>query len=379
LRAPNKEVYRVNNGQLNHKRYVYFILTLCFWLSSCGIQLGDHLQIRSLEDIDPLIQEESWSRAVEGLLELYGSTPDRTVTGTLLSVVDEIERNPTYVLAPTTEIALIRWISINCDFETLAGFLDTRKATIPAGEFIMGSSEGAKDELPVHGVFLDSFSIDRFEVTNAQYQRFINETGEAAPRYWFNRVFPVGQGDIPVVGISWRQANACCAWMGGRLPTEAEWERACRGDREFVYPWGTLWDETLSNSGVMHSHLWPRRHDDAWDILASELLSESSTGLAPIGSYLSGASPFGLFDMVGNASEWVFDFYNWDGYWELPSYNPVSLEPPWNHSIRGSAWFYLHGFASEVPFLSRCSTRNSSHSYDDPRVGFRCAYDLKHE
>jgi formylglycine-generating enzyme required for sulfatase activity len=99
----------------------------------------------------------------------------------------------------------------------------------------------------------------------------------------------------------------------------------------------------------------------------------SLPGLEPVGAYPDGASPFGAFDLAGNASEWVADWYNWADYASLPAENPISTGPPWNHVVRGSAWFDRRGQQGLIPDLSRCAKRNSSHSYDDPRIGFRCA------
>jgi len=93
----------------------------------------------------------------------------------------------------------------------------------------------------------------------------------------------------------------------------------------------------------------------------------------PVGSYPEGASFYGVFNLAGNVSEWVEDWYNWEGYAGLLERNPVSLEPPWNHGLRGSAWFDRRGIEDLAADLSRCAKRNSSHSADDPRVGFRCA------
>jgi sulfatase modifying factor 1 len=373
------EVNGVNNYFRINLRPLFCIFVLMLGLSGCVIPSQDHPRIRSLEDVQHLIREKSWSHAIEELVRLYRIDQDPLVAETLLSVLDEIMKDTVNILEPESEIAFIRWLNETQDPGTLAEFMDMRKAMIPAGKFIMGSIEGENDELPLHNVYLDSFLIDRFEVTNAQYQRFLIETGEAPPRYWDKQIFPAGQGDVPVVGISWRQADAYCTWRGGRLPTEAEWERACRGDHGSTYPWGEDWDKNRANTGMLQGDFWPRRQDDAWVILSNEIARETSAGLTPVGSYLIGVSPYGLNDMVGNASEWVFDYYNWEGYWDLPSTNPVSIEPPWNHSIRGNAWFHLFGLVSEVPNLSRCSNRNSSHSYDDPRVGFRCAYNISFE
>ena len=115
------------------------------------------------------------------------------------------------------------------DAGALADALEGCVTSIPAGAFVMGSEIGRADEVPERTVRLSEFSIDRFEITNAQYQRYLQATRVLGPPYWTGIEYPPGQADRPVVGVSWSDANDYCAWAGRRLPTEAEWERACRG------------------------------------------------------------------------------------------------------------------------------------------------------
>ena len=283
------------------------------------------------------------------------------------------------------EIELLRWLAASGDLATLAEALDRSVVYIPAGEFLMGSNTEHENERLQRLVYLDAFEIDRYEVTNVQYQRSLKATGRKTPPYWFGDEYPPGQANYPVVGVSWIDAEAYCAWIGKRLPTEAEWEKACRGTDGRVYPWGDTWDSNLANVDVFVDLSRPvgqtgpgsRAWDDAWVLLQATSADSGGPGLRPVGSYLDGASPYGVVDLVGSASEWVSDWYNWDGYWDLPARNPLVLGPQWNRCLRGSSWYYPYRIARWAQELSRCSARNSSHvAHGEPRVGFRCAYSV---
>ncbi|NOH01375.1 MAG: SUMF1/EgtB/PvdO family nonheme iron enzyme [Chloroflexi bacterium] len=186
-------------------------------------------------------------------------------------------------------------------------------------------------------MYLDAFEIDRYEVTNIQYSRFLAATGRDVPFHWRGGAFPRGQADYPVVGISWEDANAYCVWAGKRLPTEAEWEKACRGADGRQYPWGDDWNPQYANVG-MTNRASPSTGQPgsptAWAHAPGLILvtpAADGLGLRPVGSYPEGASPYGVLDLVGNASEWVFDWYNWGDYSEPAHTQPgepgTSLEP----------------------------------------------------
>jgi formylglycine-generating enzyme required for sulfatase activity len=271
------------------------------------------------------------------------------------------------------EVESLRWLAAANDAATLADVLDHSMMTISAGEFLMGSDEGRSDEHPMRSVYVDAFKIDRFEVTNAQYQRFLQATGRPSPTYWSGNNYPAGEADYPVVGVSWDNADAYCTWAGKRLPTEAEWEKTCRGTDGRRYPWGDAWDPKRADVEAAAQQAWPMDWDQAWALLRAPLSDSTSRRLRPVGSYLDGASTYGVFDLVGNASEWVWDWYNWSDYQKMPAQNPRGLGPPWNHSLRGSPWLDPYGRTDWVQDMSRCAARNSSHETRDPRVGFRCA------
>ena len=256
----------------------------------------------------------------------------------------------------------------------LPDLLDEKMVFIPSGSFIMGCDDGRKDERPEHSVYLDAFEIDQFEVTNIQYQRFIVETGIIPPRYWSGQDYPEGQDIFPVVGIRWKDAEAYCTWAGKRLPTEAEWEKSCRGDHGSIYPWGNIPHPEYGNVGIPPDGPTPEMWEEAWNYLVLSPNQEKTPMIKPIGSYPAGTSPYGLLDLVGNASEWTADRYNWDGYWQVSAVNPFVSEPTWNHVLRGSAWLMPFGTTLDGFDYSRCSARSSSHGDTrDARMGFRCA------
>jgi serine/threonine-protein kinase len=227
---------------------------------------------------------------------------------------------------------------------------------VPAGEFEMGSTEGNDDEKPVHTVALDGFWIDQTEVSNAQYVRCV-EAGDCSPPresgsttrdpYYGNSTYE----DYPVIYVSWRQAADYCAWAGGRLPTEAEWEYAARGGDGRTYPWG---------DGAPDCSKANYRGVDG-------LCVGDTSG---VGSYPAGASWCGALDMAGNVWEWVADWYG--GYPSGRQVNPTGPSSGEYRGLRGGSWLDSRNHA-------RCAFRNwgrvLTHWYD--HVGFRCARVLR--
>ncbi|MEW6280886.1 MAG: SUMF1/EgtB/PvdO family nonheme iron enzyme [Candidatus Eremiobacterota bacterium] len=153
---------------------------------------------------------------------------------------------------------------------------------VPAGEFVMGREDGPPDERPAHRVKVPAFYIGRFEVTNAQFRRFLAESGRPAPEGWKREAERWGE-QAPALSLSFRDARAYCDWAGLRLPSEAEWERAARGQDSRPYPWGDRFEAARCRS--------------------------SADGPCPVGSFPEGASPFGCLDMAGNAWEWTDSWY----------------------------------------------------------------------
>ena len=157
---------------------------------------------------------------------------------------------------------------------------------IPGGTFQMGSNE-RDEEKPPHSVTLPAYLLARVPVTNAQFARFVATTGHDAGSFW--RQFASKWGDqASVVCVSWNDATAYCTWAGLRLPTEEEWELGARGTEGYTYPWGNDWDASRCKNSM----------------------DTSSDGAAPVGSFPTGASPFGCLDMVGNVWHWTSSWYD---------------------------------------------------------------------
>lgn len=218
---------------------------------------------------------------------------------------------------------------------------------VSAGLFTMGSEEGDQDEMPVHIVALDAYWIDQTEVTVAMYTLF-------APGATWS-----GPLDHPVTNISWEEATAYCAWAGARLPTEAEWEKAARGTDARLYPWG---NQPPAGNLVNFADLSSKNLSWA-DISVDDGFVET----APVGSFPDGQSMYGTFDMAGNASEWVSDWYDENYYIITPVTNPQGADDGLGRVLRGGSWY-----------TNATSLRTSDRSWYIPEVankyaGFRCA------
>lgn len=220
---------------------------------------------------------------------------------------------------------------------------------IPAGEFTMGHKD-SYDTLPVRRLNLPAFLIDKYEVTNKRYKRFIDATGYKVPWsqdpavaayawIWQERMYPQGKGDDPVVLVSWDDAQAFCSWAGKSLPTEAQWEKAARGANGKLYPWGNAWEAGKANT-------------------AESGLKQT----APAGAFKDDVSEYGVNDLAGNVAEWVEEWFA-----PYPGNPMTSYEERDKYRVlRGGSWDYAHSIA------------NGHHrQYALPRsqmaaIGFRC-------
>ena len=240
---------------------------------------------------------------------------------------------PIIIVEPTSTIGVGSTIVSEKDGATLV--------YVPEGDFLMGSDEirtplngeqspSYYDNHPQHSVFLDAFWIDKFEVTNGQYGMCVSAGNCPLPTnlesVTRSRYYGEAEYDhYPVVYGEWFMAKAYCEWAGRRLPTEAEWEKAARGEDGNMYPWG---NETPNDSFLNYN--------------------SPSRDTSEVGMYPNGASPYGAMDMAGNVWEWVNDWYHSSYYQFMPDENPLGpaasdYHPNQVKSLRGGSWYFLEG------------------------------------
>jgi formylglycine-generating enzyme required for sulfatase activity len=221
--------------------------------------------------------------------------------------------------------------------------------TIPAGPFVRGTMSGGFDEQPQRTIHLETFSIDRHEVTNHQYQQFVAATGHrkaGPPSRYAKSIGKMRGPNQPVVYVSWADADAYCRWKGKRLPTEAEWEKAMRGTDGRLWPWGNQEKPNGAN--------WARVQDG----------HEVS---APVGTFQTDQSPYGVMDGAGNVMEWVDDWYQESYYKVAPDKDPPSPEFGTFRVMRGG------GYTTTGGDLRITSRSKMVPDFRDETIGFRCA------
>ncbi|HOA25262.1 MAG TPA: SUMF1/EgtB/PvdO family nonheme iron enzyme [Aggregatilineales bacterium] len=248
------------------------------------------------------------------------------------------------------------------ELETVIDQRGTEMVLVPGGTFLMGGGPAE----PAHEVTLDAFYIDRYEVSQEQWQQCVVE-GACLP--------PSPTGDEPgedtyglaefarhpVTNINWQNANAYCRWRGGALPTEAQWEMAARWNpvtgAVSIYPWGDEWDAARLNTCDASCPLEEANldTDDGW------------RQTAPVDSFPEGASPVGAFNMVGNVAEWIADWYAEDYYENAPAKNPTGPESGTERVVRGGAWNIADPALFDARARSSFDPTNGS-----PGIGVRC-------
>jgi formylglycine-generating enzyme required for sulfatase activity len=228
---------------------------------------------------------------------------------------------------------------------------------IPEDAFMMGSNADFVDEKPLREVSLSSYYIDQYEVTNGAYKFCVDAGACQPPIYNFSSTRISYYGDsqfdnYPVIYVNWNMSNAYCKWRDARLPSEAEWEKAARGTERNIYPWGQDIDCTYAN------------------YFGGQNGSDCVGDTTQVGSYASGQSSYGVYDMAGNVWEWVDDWYSSDYYQSSPLSNPLGPASGQYRVLRGGSW-------SSNFYYVRSADRYRALPWDSYNLfGFRCARSL---
>ncbi|HIG53065.1 MAG TPA: hypothetical protein EYQ18_03595 [Candidatus Handelsmanbacteria bacterium] len=188
---------------------------------------------------------------------------------------------------------------------------------IPARPFVMGGmdEDSPRNERPAHSVVLGAYFIGKYPVTNLDFYKFVENTGHKPPIHWSQGTYPADLGYHPVVNVTWQDAQAYAEWKGGRLPTEAEWEKAARGTDERHYPWGNRFVDGERCNG------------------------NNAVGTTTmVNEFPEGRSPYGVWDMCGNVYEWCADYYDEDYYKTSPSSNPKGPDGDQERVVRGGSY-----------------------------------------
>lgn len=299
-------------------------------------------------------------------------TPAFTNVASLSTQTHTITPTPTKVLSPTpTMTPTLTPTATPFPYETMINSSDGAKMVlIPSGEFIMGANNGENykfwgAESPRHRVYLDEFWVYKMEVTNEMYSKCVEakacpkpeqNSTERYPDYYTEPYY----ANYPVVNVTWTGAQAYCVWSKGRLPSEAQWEKAARGDDQRWFPWGN--NLPGNNRGnYCDVNCTAAEYDSSKD----DNYSETS----PVGSYPEGASYYGVLDMAGNVWEWVYDWFNAGYYQTSAERNPRGPASGTTRGVRGGSWY------NPIEAL-QTTTRNF---YQPTRalsfLGFRCVID----
>ena len=280
-----------------------------------------------------------------------GSAPPPSATAELNAATSPPVSSSS-ALPPDATATLVIPISGNTDVP--AGFTDAAGVSmslVPAGNFIAGSDQGYDNERPVHTVYLDDIYIDTYEVTNALYKACVDEGACPPPDRTgsFTRESYYGNSQFdhyPVVFVDWENAESYCEWRGMKLPTEAQWEKAARGTDGRRYPWGDNIDETYAN------------------------FNNAVGDTMEVGSYESGKSIYGIYDMAGNAWEWVADWYSDTYYLDAPLTDPPGPPTGAYRVLRGGSWL-----DDETIVTTSNRGWNQLEYFTNTDFGFRCAMD----
>lgn len=251
---------------------------------------------------------------------------------------------------------------------------------VPAGEFVMGNDAGSADEKPAKVIYVDSFYIDKFEVTNKLYRECVN-AGVCLPLKYFSLLGPheyTGQStnyehrefnivdyssseefnDYPVVYADWNMAQNYCEWRIARLPTEAEWEKTSRGEKSLIYPWGNEY-----TCEYLNSFDFKRVTSNNGSIYFFGPSCDKHVGTTPVDSFSTGVSPYGVYNLLGNVSEWVSSLYKPYPYIYTVAENNSEVG---TRVYRGGS-YYANPSTSTHRYYAQ-------EDYISTDLGFRCTY-----
>jgi formylglycine-generating enzyme required for sulfatase activity len=284
---------------------------------------------------DPAMDASSADRAKSGGAELQEETAKRPAADNILTDPQPLSHLQRQELARLAQQGIVS---------------PPGMVLVPEGDFLRGSDLGLPDTRPSRPIYLGSFWIDQYEVTNDQYRQCVQAGVCSLPKD--QETFDETEfGSYPVNNVTWLQARAYCRWKGRRLPTEAEWEKAARGVDGRRYPWG---------DDVALAHALLRTHGT----------DQKRQGILPVGSLPDTASPYGVGDLAGNVWEWVSDWYAEDYYAMAPARNPQGPIHGTFRVLRGGDW-------SHSPLELQTTHRGwDEMTYWGPMLGFRCAADV---
>ncbi len=346
----------------NYRNTVLLIMLSALFclLSACSdSSSGDKLVANAGEDLevslgDTATLDGSGSSAPEGVTLIYAWTVDSAPDGSSATLTNADTSSPSFAPDILGEFVIRLTVSDDTDRTAVATVNITAEDNkyykmryVKVGSFYMGSDDGISDVGPLHLVTLDAFHIDTNEVTVGEYRKCVEEKSCRPPyknssltveHYFDNTAYD----DYPVVNVTYEDAKNYCDKWGKSLPTEAMWEKAARGETRYYYPWGNEPDDGKAN------------------------YNNKKTDTLKVDSYYQGVSVYGIYNMSGNVSEWVADYYQKDFYTSAPATNPIGPYMGYFRVIRGG------NFTSDIFAVQTVARDSFPPESASDFIGFRC-------